>query len=891
MSMLLPNTSYVFAEGESSTRENDWLNKATVPEGWVTMSVDANVLGMGFIREPVRVPYYYGDDYGRLIFRFLGNANIDGGNYYNDTNYSSMVFLNTIKLEGDQVDDFKDLSNFKLPSIVSDNLVALDPDYTLKANDDEWLGTGDCVDSSTDTTTGWAYTVNNQVPYYEFNGGTMSSYSEPSKVKVDVEAEANEEEVWKDIVKEIEGDAVLRLQFSTSTRGTRYYNNSTFPDLGLKGKSSSPFESADYSKLLEQVANINSSSNKEVLLSNEAVKEAYDEANDILTSITVKEDQDKVDQARDKLASTVEQSNIDDGVNTWIDPTHQEGYVIMSVDANVLGKGFLKEPYKVPLYIGDDNYIRLIFRFLGTNNVDVSYGDKYSTTLRDVVGIRLKDPNVFTNPSTFNIDQKILDIIGSKSKLTVKNGNEKPLGSAKGGMLKADYSDCLCANDYRSGTSWIYSVNNSMPADRSYTNYDSYTLKIKPMSSTKPNNGDVFRCQFSFTGGNTDLAIPYLDERTPNTTPCANSGELLKEIAEINSSQDRDQLLKYTQLKKAYDEANELLTSIKLQEEQEQIDNKVEELKEVVKKAKYAIENVQTPVITTQPKSAEYYKESVAEPLNVAIEDINENEEVTYQWYENDKNSTEDGTLIKDATDSSYTPSTSTLGPKYYYVEITNTNTINNNIQTTIVSNLARIKVKRHSPSGGDSSSDGNNSSGIADSTTEKVDTAKILAGADRYETAVKISQDGWNKADNVIITSGDAYADALVASPLSTKQDAPVLLTKKGDIPNVTSAEIKRLGAKNITIIGGENVVSSDVVKDLEKAGLKVNRIAGKDRYETSIEVAKEVSGDKNIDKAYIVGGYAPADAVSISAKAGIENTPIIFVDKANLDTRIEEF
>ena len=58
--------------------------------------------------------------------------------------------------------------------------------------------------------------------------------------------------------------------------------------------------------------------------------------------------------------------------------------------------------------------------------------------------------------------------------------------------------------------------------------------------------------------------------------------------------------------------------------------------------------------------------------------------------------------------------------------------------------------------------------------------TATQLSGKDRYETALKIVENGWAKSDSAVIARGDDLADALAAAPLAyAKGKAPILLTK----------------------------------------------------------------------------------------------------------------
>ena len=69
------------------------------------------------------------------------------------------------------------------------------------------------------------------------------------------------------------------------------------------------------------------------------------------------------------------------------------------------------------------------------------------------------------------------------------------------------------------------------------------------------------------------------------------------------------------------------------------------------------------PNITTQPSAATYTEGAPATALKV----VASGDDLTYQWYSNTSNSTSGATKINGATNYTYTPSTSTVGTKYYY--------------------------------------------------------------------------------------------------------------------------------------------------------------------------------------------------------------------------------
>ncbi|WP_061995450.1 cell wall-binding repeat-containing protein [Clostridium sp. ATCC 25772] len=172
-------------------------------------------------------------------------------------------------------------------------------------------------------------------------------------------------------------------------------------------------------------------------------------------------------------------------------------------------------------------------------------------------------------------------------------------------------------------------------------------------------------------------------------------------------------------------------------------------------------------------------------------------------------------------------------------------------------------------------------SSGTTFASTQKY----VLAGENRYETAVKVSEYGFNRASNVVLVNGTSIADALSATPYAKMKDAPILLTEKNSLNFDTRDEIRRLKASNVYIVGGKSVVSDSVVNDLKKLGCNVYRIAGSDRYETSLNVAKEMDKKEDISEVAVVNGITGlADALSVASPAASRHIPIILSSRDDL-------
>ena len=158
---------------------------------------------------------------------------------------------------------------------------------------------------------------------------------------------------------------------------------------------------------------------------------------------------------------------------------------------------------------------------------------------------------------------------------------------------------------------------------------------------------------------------------------------------------------------------------------------------------------------------------------------------------------------------------------------------------------------------------------------TFAADTTR-LAGANRYETSKAISSE-FVQADTAIIVTGQDYPDALSATPLATKYNAPILLTDNKTLNSNAESELKRLQVKKVFIIGGAGVVSNDIANKLVSMGINVERISGSDRYKTSFEVAKRIGTSNGI---FLTTGLDYADALSIGPIAANLQMPIILVN-----------
>lgn len=171
------------------------------------------------------------------------------------------------------------------------------------------------------------------------------------------------------------------------------------------------------------------------------------------------------------------------------------------------------------------------------------------------------------------------------------------------------------------------------------------------------------------------------------------------------------------------------------------------------------------------------------------------------------------------------------------------------------------------------------------------------ISGNNRYETASEcvFRTEFIDDARSVILASGESWADALVGVPLSKKLNAPILLTGKKTLNENARYAMNFMFAENVYILGGNGVISKAVEKSLTQGGnnrdsddqqqwtpeYNVQRFAGKDRYATAVEIAKQLQKDEKTfpETVFFVSISNFADALSVSTVAALMQAPIFYI------------
>ncbi|AHF08052.1 cell wall-binding repeat-containing protein [Desulfitobacterium metallireducens] len=158
------------------------------------------------------------------------------------------------------------------------------------------------------------------------------------------------------------------------------------------------------------------------------------------------------------------------------------------------------------------------------------------------------------------------------------------------------------------------------------------------------------------------------------------------------------------------------------------------------------------------------------------------------------------------------------------------------------------------------------------------------LDGLDRYETAKIISERAYpGKVNSVVLVSGESFANALPASVLASKLNAPIILIA----PTIEASDsafdylAKHLDLQgNIYLIGEEGSIGSDFTKKLNDMGYQnINRIGGQSKYETDVLIAKAIL-PKADNPIVISSGEDYPDALSISSFAAKNGWSILLVN-----------
>lgn len=214
--------------------------------------------------------------------------------------------------------------------------------------------------------------------------------------------------------------------------------------------------------------------------------------------------------------------------------------------------------------------------------------------------------------------------------------------------------------------------------------------------------------------------------------------------------------------------------------------------------------------------------------------------------------------------------------------------TSKNSISEDVLDEIDRLKADEVIIIGGKSSI----SESVA-SRLRKEDLNVIrIAGKDRFDTSSKLAQEVVKLSDKsrkAILVNGFKNADALSVSSIATKDELPIFMNGNNSLNSDIKNQLKKMNINKIFIIGGVNSISKNIEKELKNMNINIVRLAGRDRYETSMNIAKYAY--KTSDNLIVASGENSVDALSASVLTEKKNAPILLLNNKKISESIEKY
>lgn len=201
------------------------------------------------------------------------------------------------------------------------------------------------------------------------------------------------------------------------------------------------------------------------------------------------------------------------------------GYTTWTIEALSIGQGFMVEPIKVPIYEGE-NAAQTLDKILNERG----YNYKYTGSLESgfyLSCIELGEQSSVPEYVDDTVPQRLKDCLEG-------NGLYLDSGWCEGENTLGEF-------DYTFMSGWMYAINGVFPN--------------VGFSGAYLSDGDVVRVQFTMSYGY-DIGGGYaMGGVSTDFYPVAQKDRLYQVLAEINSSDEKAELLKDTAIKSAYDNA------------------------------------------------------------------------------------------------------------------------------------------------------------------------------------------------------------------------------------------------------------------------------------------------------------------------------------------------
>lgn len=126
------------------------------------------------------------------------------------------------------------------------------------------------------------------------------------------------------------------------------------------------------------------------------------------------------------------------------------------------------------------------------------------------------------------------------------------------------------------------------------------------------------------------------------------------------------------------------------------------------------------------------------------------------------------------------------------------------------------------------------------------------IDGDDRYRTGVAVAErvgavGNLGGVRTAIVASGEVFADALVAGPLSAHGGHPVLLTPSTGLHRSVADYLVSKRIERVVLMGGTAALSQEVEDAISKLDISADRVAGPSRFETATQFAEYAAGQSS--------------------------------------------
>lgn len=144
----------------------------------------------------------------------------------------------------------------------------------------------------------------------------------------------------------------------------------------------------------------------------------------------------------------------------------------------------------------------------------------------------------------------------------------------------------------------------------------------------------------------------------------------------------------------------------------------------------------------------------------------------------------------------------------------------------------------------------------ITDAVDRQLRAAEVaverIDGNDRYGTGVAVAErlgavGNLGGVRTAIVASGEVFADALVAGPLSAHGGHPVLLTPSTGLHRSVADYLLSKRIERVVLMGGTAALSQEVEDAISELGISADRIAGLSRFETATRFAEYAAGQSS--------------------------------------------